>query len=83
MGLTLDRVGARADITAKGKSIAMTLASHFPTVKPTKARLSRLTGLSIKTVTRALAELRGKRLLTWTRGNSSGANQYECVWLTG
>ena len=83
MGLTLDRVGARADITAKGKSIAMTLASHFPTVKPTKARLSRLTGLSRATVTRALIELKDKHLLTWTRGNSSAANRYECFWLTG
>ena len=83
MGLTLDRVSTRADITAKAKAIAMTLASHFPRILPSKTRLSRLTGLSRATVTRALIELRDKHLLSWTRGNSSASNRYECLWLTG
>ena len=81
MKTTLAQVCARPDLSSKAKFIALTLASHAPTVQPSKQRLMQLTGLSRATVTRALVELRDKHLLSWKSGKSHQANLYVCCWL--
>ena len=82
MTQTAMSVCARPDISWRGKHVALMLAVHAPHVEPSKRRLTKLTGLSIKTISRALIELRDKGLLTWKPGKSHQANVYVCLWLT-
>ena len=79
---TLAKVCMRPDLSSKAKHVALTLASHYPHVKPSIGRLMLLTGIrSDQTVSRALRELRSKGLLRWKSGSSAKANEYTCVWL--
>ena len=83
MRAALDRVCMRPDVSSKAKHVALTLAAHYPNVMPSIKRLQLLTGIkSHRTVNAALEELRGLGLLTWTRGNSSCTNVYQCLWIT-
>ena len=82
MAATLDKVCMRPDITWRGKSVALALASHWPNVRPTNQRLRLLTGHSKNTVARGLAELKAHKLLTWKRGTVGRANEYTCHWLS-
>ena len=80
--MTIAAVCMRPDLSSKAKSIAVMLSLHFPHIKPSKERLSMLTGIrSDKTISRALNELRDKNLLSWKSGKSHQANEYTCLWL--
>ena len=83
MRLTLAKVCARPDVSSKAKHVAITLSAHYPNVMPSIKRLQLLTGIkSNSTINLALMELRGLGLLTWTHGNSSCTNNYQCLWIT-
>ena len=81
MKATLEAVCMRPDLSSKAKFIALVLASHYPTIRPSRERLMVLTGLSLKGVARGLDELRRSLLLEWKRGRAHQANLYTCLWL--
>ena len=81
LAATVNAICMRPDISSRGKAVAMALASHHPTIRPTIERLQRLTGFAKNTVSKGLSELNSLDLLTWKRGKSRVANQYNCLWL--
>ena len=81
MKATLDAVCMRPDLSSKAKFLAVILASHYPTIRPSRERLMALTGLSRAGVWRGLDELRQEYLLEWKRGSAHAANLYTCRWL--
>ena len=81
MAATLKMVGAHPNLTSKAKFLALILASHFPTIRPSMSRLQMLTGYSTNSVQRGLAELKARALITWKRGRAHQANMYTCNWL--
>ena len=82
LAATVNAICMRPDISSRGKAVAMALASHHPTIRPTIERLQRLTGFAKNTVSKGLSELNSLDLLTWKRGKSRVANQYNCLWLS-
>ena len=82
LAATISSVSMRPDLTWRAKALALALASHYPTVRPTIERLKLLTGMrSDRTVTQGLAELRQAKLLRWTHGDYHRANRYTLRWL--
>ena len=81
MAATVDKVCMRPDISWRGKAVAMALALHWPTVRPTNERLRLLTGFAKGTIAKGLDELNCLGLLTWKSGKSRVANEYVCQWL--
>ena len=81
MKRTLEKVCMNPNLTSKAKFLAMVLASHMPTIRPSRDRLMVLTGISRAGVARGLDELRHERLLEWKRGRAHQANLYTCLWL--
>ena len=81
MKTTLETVCMNPTLTSKAKFIALVLAAHFPTIRPSRERLMALTGISRAGVARGLEELRNERLLEWKSGKAHQANLYTCLWL--
>ena len=78
---TFETVCGRPDLSSKAKLLALSLAAHYPTIRPSRERLMALSSISRAGVARGLTELRRKGLLEWKSGKAGVANKYFCRWL--
>lgn len=61
--------------------VGSALAMHHPDVRPSQARLARLTHLSRETVRQALNDLRDAGLIDWTVREQKSCARYCLRWL--